>query len=108
MALMFAMPSHIENIIAGGRDLVSRFGASKAQLHIQIWSLKGKTMALQHPLVEGLVVLPMRNTIRVNNEKPQMASVGQNSIRRPLKTTFDMTTLIFSAGGVPLVPFLFL
>ena len=26
-------------------------------------------------------------------------------IRRPLKTTFDMTILIFSAGGLPLVPF---
>ena len=25
--------------------------------------------------------------------------------RRPLKTTFDMTTLIFGAGGMPLVPF---
>ena len=23
----------------------------------------------------------------------------------PIKTTFDMTTLIFSSGGVPLIPF---
>ena len=27
------------------------------------------------------------------------------SIRRPLKTTFDMTTLIFSTGGCPSYPF---
>ena len=27
------------------------------------------------------------------------------SLRRPLKTTFDMTTLIFSAGGCPSYPF---
>ena len=30
---------------------------------------------------------------------------GQPKIRRPLKTTFDMTTLIFSAGGCPSYPF---
>ena len=27
------------------------------------------------------------------------------TVRRPLKTTFDMTTLIFSAGGCPSCPF---
>ena len=34
--------------------------------------------------------------------------VAIQSIRRPLKTTFDMTSSVFSTGGVPLVPFLFL
>ena len=30
----------------------------------------------------------------------------RSSIGRPLKTTFDMTTLIFSAGGCPWYPFI--
>ena len=29
----------------------------------------------------------------------------RNSVGRPLKTTFDMTTLIFSSGGCPSYPF---
>ena len=66
-------------------------------------------------LTRGLYVVSKKFVSRVSKITVflKVFSKNWNSLsRRPLnlwlKTTFDMTTLIFSTGGVPLVPFLFL